>query len=416
MRQQGRARPRVNHGRIAAARALLAIDDEPDLFLGDALDRHAPRRDDDRALSRHLAFGVLRCRSELDACIAFTAKRSVADLEPAVRTVLRLGAFERRGARTKPHAVVHQAVELAKALRAGRASGLVNAVLRRLAAPQDMPDHASAGHPAWLWNRWQERYGTDKAAEWCASNNHAPPIFIVAKAANAARLPQGCRTIDECPGVFLTGAEARGPVVEWPGFREGDWWVQDLSAVRVADLLDAKPGQRVLDACAAPGGKTLRLASQGAVVSAVDRSSMRLEKVVSALQRTGLSAQTVVHDWLQGPCRSLETFDAVLVDAPCSGLGTVGRHPEIRWRRHATDLGGAGERQERILSSAAAHVDPGGVLVYAVCSPEPEEGPDVVARFVSHHPEFVVEATMEGLPTDGAADAHFAVRLRKQKR
>jgi 16S rRNA (cytosine967-C5)-methyltransferase len=178
-----------------------------------------------------------------------------------------------------------------------------------------------------------------------------------------------------------------------------------------------KPGAAVLDACAAPGGKTFRLASRGARVAAVDRDESRLDRIREGARRLGFDIETRAHDWTTGRIGSPKTaarlFDAVLVDAPCTGLGTVRRHPEIRWRRTEPDLYGAAALQERILTSAAQHVAPGGALVYAVCSPEPEEGEQVVDRFVAAHPAFEREATLSTAPPRDGEDAHFAARLRR---
>jgi 16S rRNA (cytosine967-C5)-methyltransferase len=178
----------------------------------------------------------------------------------------------------------------------------------------------------------------------------------------------------------------------------------------VADLVDDVEGKRVLDACAAPGGKSFRLATRGAQVTSADRAR-RLELVRDGAKRLGLTVTTRAHDWSAGPLGDAE-YDAVLVDAPCTGLGTVRRHPEIRWRRTEPDLYAAAEGQLAVLEAASQHVRPGGTLVYAVCSPEPEEGEQVVEAFLSKHRRFSLDRRLSTAPPKHGEDAHFAARMK----
>jgi 16S rRNA (cytosine967-C5)-methyltransferase len=184
--------------------------------------------------------------------------------------------------------------------------------------------------------------------------------------------------------------------------------------VRVADLgweALGRPteGWTALDACAAPGGKSFRLATRGAAVTAVDAQARRLQKVGEGARRLGLPVQEAVHDWLRGPCATLGLYDLVLVDAPCTGLGTLRRHPEIKWRRLRSDPAAMAIRQVPILQAAAAHVRPGGVVVYAVCSPEPEEGIRVVEALQG----WSIERSLRFAPPAGDEDAFQAFLLRK---
>jgi 16S rRNA (cytosine967-C5)-methyltransferase len=406
-------RPRgesASPARVAAARALLAVEDGA--HLEDALAAALPPRGEgeapDRELAWFLAYGVERRRGHVDAALRAHLTRPIGSLDPIVRVVLRVGAFEALFARTRAHAVVHQAVEVARALGAGRAHGLVNAVLRRV-APVELGRAERLDHPAWLVARWDDRYGPEATERWCLANGEVPPLFLVGApdapapadgepAAIAGRaVPQVWRVPSQDPA-------------RRPDFHR--YWVQDAAAVAVADLVGARPGERVLDACAAPGGKTLRLVSQGADVTAVDRDPDRLRRVEEGLARLTLAgrAKTRVVDWT-GRTPDPGGFDAVLVDAPCTGLGTVRRHPEIRWRRAELDLAPASALQGRILTAASAHVRPGGRLVYAVCSPEPEEGEEVVAGFLAANREFRREATLSTAPPAGGEDAHWAARL-----
>ncbi|MCB9778070.1 MAG: hypothetical protein H6742_05870 [Alphaproteobacteria bacterium] len=367
-----RARTRLNPGRLAAGRSLLAV--ERGGHVEDLLAETAPSEGADRGLAWHLALGVLRQQRRLDTALAAHCGRPLVKVDAGARIALRIGLFEAAASRTPDHAAVDQAVELCRRLGAPRATGFVNAVLRKAAAvPLD--DDPQLGLPPWLVERFADGWEA-----WRARLDEAPPLCGVWR--DAAQVVEGVAAGparaagSDVPGAFVV-ADAQGAVEDLPGFREGRWWVMDPAAAAVADLAGAGEGTRVLDACAAPGGKSLRLAASGAQVTAVDLVPARLARVDEASARTGLAVQTRVHDWLDGPSDDLGLFDVVLVDAPCTGLGTLRRHPEIRWRREPTDPAAMALRQRRILAAAARHVTQGGRLVYAVCSPMPEEGPQV---------------------------------------
>lgn len=408
---------RANPGRVAAARALVRVDEGQ--HLEDALGELLPQGPD-RALGWFLAFGVMRHRARVDAALRPHLRQPIEVMDAPVRAVLRLGAFEKLHARTRPHAVVHQAVEVTRALSVGRASGLVNAVLRRVTAHDELSRAERLDHPAWLVARWDARYGPEATERWCLANAEPPPLTIVLRDASVLeRLREaglelsparaGGRTIDDAWRV----EGHTGPVPSLPGFEEGHLWVQDASSVLVADLVGAGEGSRVLDACAAPGGKTFRMASRGAHVTSVDVSETRLARIAEGARRLGLPVELRTHDWTRGPLAEAGQFDAVLVDAPCTGLGTVRRHPEIRWRRVESDIPHAAARQKVFLEHASVHVRPGGVLVYAVCSAEPEEGEDIVREFLRAHPEFVLEEQVVTAPPTDDEDAFQAARLRR---
>jgi len=201
-------------------------------------------------------------------------------------------------------------------------------------------------------------------------------------------------------------------VTEWPQFEAGRWWVQDAAAAIPARLLDVQPGERVLDLCAAPGGKTLQLAAAGAAVTAVDRSASRLVRLTENLHRMGLSAEVAAADAADWPDTRL--FDAVLLDAPCTATGTFRRHPDVLWAAKAGDLGKLAALQVRLLESAARRVRPGGRLVYCVCSLEPEEGEAQMRTFLDRHPAFSLVRIADGeggapprsLTFDGALRIH----------
>lgn len=402
---------------MAAARTLLDV--EHGAHPEERLAALAPADPADRALAWNLVFGVLRTRSALDAVLTTTARRGLRTLDPPVVQLLRVALYELRHTRVPPHAAVDQAVEASRALGVGHAAGFVNAVLRRQAEVEVPPD-AALGHPAWLVERWRARYGAD-ADGWMAANNRPAPLYVVAKEdpAGVARAFQHAGLVavprEGLEGVLRVSPPeggALGAVTELPGFAEGRWWVMDPAAVAVADLVGELPsGTAVLDTCAAPGGKSFRLASRGLRVTAADLDPGRLERLEEGGARLGFDLPTVVHDFtgdapvpaaLRGP------WPAVLVDAPCTGLGTLRRHPDIRWRRRVEDVAAAAERQRRILAAAAELVAPGGVLVYAVCSPEPEEG-TLVARSLG----WPVEAVFDNAPALDGGDVFWGCRMRR---
>lgn len=390
----------ANAGRVAAARALIAVEEGE--HVEDALARLAPGGGD-RSLAWFLALGVLRRRSEVDGALRPFLRQPLTSLDPEVRAALRVGTFEVLFARTAAHAAVHQGVELAKALGAARARGLVNAVLRKVRPADDLSRAESLDHPAWIVARWDARYGEEATTAWCRRNNEPAALFLVGEAEGEPVRLKG----ELLPGVVRVGG---GDVTRMEGFAEGRFWVQDPASVAVADLVGE--AREVLDACAAPGGKSFRLASRGARVVAVDLDPVRLELVEQSAGRLGLDLDLRIHDWLEGPL-SEERFDAVLVDAPCTALGLLRRHPDIRWRRQLVDVLAAPRRQQVILENAAVHVAPGGVLVYAVCSPEPEEGRGVVEAFLAEHADFALETTLQTAPPEGDEDAFQAFRMRR---
>lgn len=402
--------PTLNPGRLAAGRVLLAV--ERGGYAEDLLAELAPAADADRRLAWHLVLGVMRRQGAIDSLLAEVSGRGLGRMDPPARIALRIGLFEVALARTPLHAAVDQAVELCRACGAPRATGFVNAVLRK-AAGFPLPQDPALDLPPWLRERW-----LPDMADWVARLAEAPPLCgvwrdprdPVPELTTAPARAGGA----EVPGAFIV-VDPHGPVDHMPGFAEGAWWVMDPAAAAVADLglapgPDTGRGLRALDACAAPGGKSLRLAASGAEVLSVDLEPRRLDLVEEAASRTGLPLSTRVHDWLEGPLPGVGAdFDIVLVDAPCTGLGTVRRHPEIRWRRGPTDPAGMALRQRRILAAAATHVAPGGRLVYSVCSPMPEEGPGVVQTLA----DFEVERAWSSVPPLDDEDAFQAFVLRR---
>ncbi len=351
------------------------------LAMGGALDQR------DRALVRMLVATSLRRLGSLRALLAQYLEQGLPANVPLVEAALLVGATQLLFLTVPAHAAVDLSVQLVAETRvARRYSGLINAVLRRLAASgrdKLATISATVDTPAWLIERWEKTYGAEAARDIAAAHQVEPALDLSVKGNAeewAARL--GGR-------VLSTGSVrliADGPVTALPGYDEGAWWVQDAAAALAACLLGDVKGMKVADLCAAPGGKTAQLAARGANVIAVDRSAPRLKRLEENLARLSLSAEAVVADvgeWDAGP------FDAVLLDAPCSGTGTIRRHPDIVWVKQPADLAALAAVQGRLLRRAAALVRPGGLLIYATCSLEPEEGIDQIEGFLAERPDFV---------------------------
>jgi 16S rRNA (cytosine967-C5)-methyltransferase len=373
-----------------------------------ALAALAPR---DRAFARALVMATLRRLGPIDTALQARLKKPPPD---RVVNILRLGAAQLLVLKTPAHAAVGSTVDLADADKASRPlKGLVNAVLRGLTREPPEVDDPDYLAPSWLYARWRSAFGEVEARAVAALIAEEPATDVTLKATGES-----------------VRMELKGEVSAWPGFDAGEWWVQDASAAVPARLLDVKPGQTALDLCAAPGGKTLQLAAAGAQVTAVDKSPGRMKRVAENLARTGLSAETVVADaaeWKDG-----RTFDAVLLDAPCSATGTFRRHPDVLWVASPRDIPTLASLQARLLDSAARRVKPGGRLVYCVCSLEPEEGEGQVAGFLSRKPDYAIEmigageggspepsikadGTLRILPHHraGGTDGFFIARLRR---
>ena len=283
------------------------------------------------------------------------------------------------------HAAVDLAVRALKSdPRSAPFAALGNAVLRNIARHVDelrTPDDPFIDTPAWLAARWRSTYGEDTARAIVLANRTEPTLDLTVRSdpeAWAARLG----------GILLPNGSLRldthAPVTELPGFDEGQWWVQDAAASLPARLLRVEPGMRVADLCAAPGGKTAQLAAMGAQVIALDRSAGRLKRVAANLARLNLSAEIRVGDALTS---ELGTFDAILLDAPCSATGTIRRHPDVAWTKRAGDIATLSALQTRLIDKAVGMLKPGGRLVYSVCSLEPEEGETRIAALLRRNPD-----------------------------
>ena len=383
-----RAAARVSAGAPAgfSARALALDATEAVLLhrrpLDDAFEMHPvlPALDGrDRAFAFNLASTVLRRLGQIDALIDICLARPLPDRPASVRNLLRLGVAQLVFLRTPAHAAVHTTVDLARRRRAGTHASLINAVLRRLANEgahlANAQDAARLNTPDWLWHSWTAAYGEAVARSIAEAHLAEPPLDLTVRstadlqrltdALGARRLPTGTLQLWHA-----------GPITGLPGHDEGAWWVQDAAAALPAKLLGDVRGRRVLDLCAAPGGKTAQLATAGAHVVAVDRSPTRMRRVEDNLRRLGLQAETVVADittW-----RPSAPADCVLLDVPCSATGTIRRHPDVMRLKTEAEISELTKLQARLLAAAGEMMAPEGILVYCVCSLQPEEGAHLV--------------------------------------
>lgn len=389
----------------------------------------------ERAFLHELVLGTLRRRGAIDHALGLLSERPLERLAPEVRTALRLGAHQLLHLRVPPHAAVSESVMLVRSARP-QAAGFVNAILRRLSreGPPAEVDAVSEPRewlttsgslPVWLAERWLERLGAATAVARARALLQEPPVFfrpnprvpdVLARAIEGGLAPRPAVV----PGAWVATS---GHIAELA--REGIVYPQDEGSQLVAHLA-AGPGV-LLDACAAPGGKATLMADlvgEHCQVIAAEASTRRLRTLATLVRRWGATNVHVLGgDALRPPFGA--RFDAVLLDAPCSGLGTMARHPDLRWRFQAKDLPRLVQQQSQLLASVAALVKPGGRLVYAVCSIETEENEGVVAPFLAAHPEFTHEplpawasAFADGpfvrmRPEAHVGDAFFAARLRR---
>jgi 16S rRNA (cytosine967-C5)-methyltransferase len=338
----------------------------------------------DAGFARALASETLRNMGALDAVLRkFMAKPLAPHKAGSATEILLLGACELLILKVPAHAAVDAANQLAiKDTKAVHFKPLINAVLRKVASQGELVlsglDRERLSTPDWLWTRWAAQYGAGTARQIARAHQNEASIDIVLKAAGA--------THPESAALFgmVRRLSAEGRIDTMAGFAQGHWWVQDAAASLPATLLGDVRGQRVIDLCAAPGGKTMQLAAMGAQVTAVEIDAARAERIRENLARTRLEAQIVEAD-----ARDVEiTAPFVLIDAPCTATGTIRRHPDLPWIKGAADVTVSAGAAYEILQAGAAMVEPGGTLVFAVCSLEREEGEEQIAAFLSSNTDF----------------------------
>jgi len=386
----------------------------------------------DVGFARVLVLTTLRRLGSIDAVLdQFLRKRPVGGNAVAVH-IMRIAAAELLALDGAAHAAVDSAVRLTKKQKnLGKLSGMVNAVCRKVAGEGvklfDQIDSEKVDTPAWLWMRLVHDYGEETARGIATAHRNGAPLDLSIRDDPAGWSVRLAGTLLPSETVRLTDA---GAVPDLLGYTEGAWWAQDAAAALPARLLGDVKGKRVLDLCAAPGGKTMQLAAAGAHVTALDLSEVRMKRLIENLTRTRLSVDVVTADALDWEPK--EAFDAILLDAPCSATGTIRRHPDLPYLKSGKELTSLVPLQDALLDRAVGWLKPGGAMVYAVCSLLPAEGPRRMRAFLDRtpgiemiplmpgagiDPEMIVDGALRTLPhhwTDrGGIDGFYAARLRK---
>jgi 16S rRNA (cytosine967-C5)-methyltransferase len=373
-----------------------------------------------RAFLRELTYGVLRWRNRLDWMLAHCSERSLEVLTPTIRNLLRLGAYQLYFMDRIPvHAAVSETVQLAKQVGHAGVAAYVNAVLRALERQRETmsPPEAQAdlqayltitqSHPCWLVDRWLKGYGPRQTMAMCHADNTRPPLVVRVNPLRTTRErllesleADGCEA-DPCryapDGVLVL---LHSPLDQLQSYRKGWFTVQDEAAILCGYLLAPQPGERVLDACAAPGGKATHaaelMADRGEMLC-LDHSYQRLNLVKANAARLRLKCLRYVVGNAERVVFK-RTFDRILVDAPCSGLGVLRRHPEAKWRKGPELIGTMARQQTSLLEHLSPYVKPEGFLLYVTCSTEAEENQQIVHAFLDRHPEYELEAIANDLP------------------
>ncbi len=435
-------RARRRRGRGASPERLLAASILGQVESGRRLDvaweRSSAPSSPRRAWIRTLVYGTVRLRGRIDTVLNRHSACPVTELDPEVRTVLRLGAYQILEMDGVPdYAAVSQSVAQIKGTPKRAAAGLVNAVLRKVVAsghgkhafPDPESDPAGyleswGSHPGWLVRRWIRHFGAGAARRLVDANNCEPAIYLRPVGMDAAQARHALRDAGLDASVVNGATACRLPrgVDPAEALQAVPGVIQDPAASLVVDYVSPDPGSLVADLCAAPGGKAMALTDAAEGVVAADLSPKRLARVAEARRRLAANAWLVVADARFPPLREAGT---VVVDVPCSGTGTLRRHPDGRWRVGERDLRVLAGLQREILRGAAAAVPRGGLLVYATCALEPEENWGQVKRFLARHPDFRVQpgtaperfldarGCLVVLPHESGFDGAFAARLRR---
>jgi len=385
----------------------------------------------DRAFAYNLVATTLRRLGQIDDLISRCLERPLPKKARGAQTILRLGTAQLLFMNVSDHAAVDTSVTLAQDRKQGPYKKLINAVLRRLGREGQSlltsQDETKLNTPDWLWKSWVAAYGEESARHIAESHLHQAPLDVSVKTApetwaanlKGELLPTGTIRLSNHPGVE-----------NLPGYEDGSWWVQDAAAALPVQLFPALEGLQIADLCAAPGGKTAQLVAAGARVTAIDRSEKRMRVLQENMDRLSLDATCVIGDAVQW--RPDKPLDGVLIDAPCSATGTIRRHPDIPWTKSPDDVAGVAKIQRALLDASIEMVRPGGVIVFATCSLQPEEGPLAVSKFLDSRsdvssdplssadipvpsecitPEGYLRTLPHCLSEKGGMDGFFAARL-----
>jgi 16S rRNA (cytosine967-C5)-methyltransferase len=398
-------------------------DLHPDRLLTDSFKRYRYLTSLDRAFLTELTYGVIRWRGKLDWVIRHFSKIPLEKIELETLNILRLGLYQVLFlSRTPSSAAVNESVELVKRIRGKGGAGFVNAVLRSAIRQKDEIRHpdivedpalhisVAQSHPLWLIQRWIKEMGVEETLKICTFNNQ---ISSLALRTNTVKINQK-ELIEKLRGVelkpFPTTFSEEGivlqdppPTSELPFIKEGLYIIQDEASQLVTSILDPKPGERILDACAAPGGKTTHMAQKmedRGEIYALDLSKGKLDLIEEMCQRLGIKiVRTIKTNAAQPlPIPKGMRFDRILADVPCSGFGTLRKNPDLKWRRGEKDIKRLSELQFSILSNLSVYVKEGGVLIYSTCTVFHEENENVVEKFLEEHPEFELDRIDKVLP------------------
>ena len=427
----------------------------PDSLLDASFKKYRHLTSLDRAFLTELTYGVLRWRGRLDWVILHFSKIPFEKIEPKILQVLRIGLYQILFlSRTPASAAVNESAEMAKGIRGKGGAAFVNAVLRsvlRENAQVPYPDidqepalHLSVlhSHPLWLVQRWVGEVGVEEAMRICSRNNQIPALTLRTNMLKTRRedlmrrlkekglRPTACAFSEE--GILLSEPP---PVSELPFLREGLFIIQDEASQLIISVSDPKPGEKILDACAAPGGKTTQIAQRmqnKGMIYALDLTREKLARIEGLCQTLGVSIVRTLKADARRPLPVPEgmSFDRVLADAPCSGFGTLRRNPDLKWRRMEKDVRRLSELQTSILKNLSGYVKKGGVLVYSTCTVLHEENEDVVEGFLKEHTDFELEqldgilperlhpfiqnSCFKTFPTKDEMDGFFAARFKKR--
>jgi 16S rRNA (cytosine967-C5)-methyltransferase len=431
-------------------------DRHPDQLLTDSLKRYRHLTSLDRAFLTELMYGVLRWRGKFDWVIGQFSKTPFEKIESEIVNILRIGLYQILFlTRTPVSAAVNESVELAKKSRGKGGGGFVNGVLRsvirkkeEIPYPDEMQDSARTisvvqSHPLWLVQRWVEELGAEETKKVCEANQQHAPLVLRTNTLKTSRVELMKKM--EASGLkpFATaysedGVIMRDPpaVSDLPFFREGLYVLQDEASQLVTTILDPRPGETILDACAAPGGKTTHIAQRmgnEGKIHALDLTVEKLKWIDEGCRRLGVTMVNTIRGNASRtfPVPEGTGFDRILADVPCSGFGTLRRNPDLKWRKGTEDILRLRDLQSSILNNLSGYLLPEGTLVYSTCTVFHEENENVVEEFISHHPEFRLDPIDKVLPErchlfvkggyfrtfprgDGM-DGFFAARLTKER-
>jgi 16S rRNA (cytosine967-C5)-methyltransferase len=431
-------------------------DRHPDQLITDSLKRYRHLTFLDRAFLTELTYGVLRWRGKLDWVISRFSKTSFEKIETGIVNILRIGLYQILFlTRTPVSAAVNESVDLAKKSRGKGGGGFVNGVLRsvirkkeEITYPGEAEELACSlsvvqSHPLWLVQRWVEEFGTEETKKMCEANQQHAPLVLRTNTLKNSREALMKKLEESGLRPFATAWSEEGVVLrdppavsDLPFFREGLYAIQDEASQLVTTILGPRPGETILDACAAPGGKTThmaqRMGNEGKIY-ALDLTAEKLKWIEEGCRRLGVTMVNRIRGDARReiPVPGGTGFDRILADVPCSGFGTLRRNPDLKWRKGTEDILRLRDLQLSILNNVSGYLSPRGTLVYSTCTVFHEENEDVVEEFLSHHPEFrsdpidkvlpescapfIKGGYFKSFPRGDGMDGFFAARLVKKR-